>query len=403
LIVWVIAGMLGVATGVRIGWAVVNKQSVVSAAMMLALGSLGLVAVLNWQPLALLIDTLVGWPNVSIAMSQVALTLCAAASCVMITTVASAQKPAVNRRLAWANYLLAAGIATVSVVLFFVDGQQPEMAPHEYMRRNLNAHTSLPWLIPLLYVVLALTVAMWAGMRYSNRSRRGRALFLFTVGIGLLVLASGFFVIRAVGSTALVGIGSAITLVACAMLIVAMGSLLPSIEDWFGARRELLIIQPLLAELIGRQPEVGVGVRPRGPLTFQVAEQMSLISDGLFLEATAAHAAARGERLSAADRSPPKVDPKTQARTIAEWIHESGTQQGPDEEKARDKAAHFPGLGWLRQPENYSDREWILEIAREYLKLNGSNPRKAAHRQPAELRRTAGWRRFWFSRRPLIV
>ena len=41
MIVWVIAGMLGVATGLRVGWAVVNKQSVVSAAMMLALGSLG--------------------------------------------------------------------------------------------------------------------------------------------------------------------------------------------------------------------------------------------------------------------------------------------------------------------------------------------------------------------------
>ena len=37
-------------------------------------------------------------------------------------------------------------------------------------------------------------------------------------------------------------------------------------------------IQPLLRELCLRQPELGVGVRPRGPLGFQVAEQMSLIS-----------------------------------------------------------------------------------------------------------------------------
>ena len=35
MIVWVIAGLLGVATGLRVGWALVNKQSVVSAAMML--------------------------------------------------------------------------------------------------------------------------------------------------------------------------------------------------------------------------------------------------------------------------------------------------------------------------------------------------------------------------------
>ena len=42
MIVWVIAGLLGLATGLRIGWALVNKQSLVSTAMILALGSLGL-------------------------------------------------------------------------------------------------------------------------------------------------------------------------------------------------------------------------------------------------------------------------------------------------------------------------------------------------------------------------
>ena len=386
MILWVIAGLLGVATGLRVGWAVVNKQSVVSAAMMLALGSLAFVAALNWPPLTLLIDTLAGWPNISIAMSQVALTLCAAASCVMITSVASGQKPGVKRRLAWANYGVASVIATASVVVFFLDGQQPEMAPRVYLRRNLNAHTALPWLLPLLYILLALSVVIWAGMRYSNRSRRGRALFLFTVGIGLLVLASGFFFVHAVGSTTLVSIGSAITLVTSAMLIVATGSLLPSVEDWFGARRELRTIRPLLVELIGRQPDVGVGVRPRGRLTFEVAEQMSLISDGLFLEASAAHAAARGEHLSAADCSPPKVDPKTQARAVAEWVYDSGHHG----KNGADKAARFPGLEWLRQPENYSDREWILEIARQYRQLNGGRAGDAPRDQPGELRRTAG-------------
>ena len=73
MIVWVIAGLLGLATGLRIGWALVNKQSLVSAAMILALGSLGFVAALNWQPLTLLIDTMLHWPNVSTVLSQVAL------------------------------------------------------------------------------------------------------------------------------------------------------------------------------------------------------------------------------------------------------------------------------------------------------------------------------------------
>ena len=153
--------------------------------------------------------------------------------------------------------------------------------------RNLGpGSTSLSWLLPLLYVLLALTLVAWAGARHSNRTRRGRALFVFTIGIALIVLASAFFLLRAAGSTRFVGVGAAATLLGCAMLVVASGSLLPSIEDWFGARRELRVIQPLLEELNKRHPNVGIGVRPRGPLLFRVAEQMSLISDALYLEAT---------------------------------------------------------------------------------------------------------------------
>src|SRR5262249_8973936 len=255
---------------------------------------------------------------------------------------------------------------------------QPEMSPEEYLRRNLGSNgTSLPWLLPLLYVLLALTLVSWAGMRHSNRTRRGRALFVFTVGIVLIVLASAFFFLRAVGTTQFVGVGAAATLLGCAMLVVAAGSLLPSVEDWFGARRELRTIQPLLDELGTRHPDVGIGVRPRGPLVFRVAERMSLISDALFLEATTADAARRqtvdatGARATrdldevddASEPESPQVPPREQAQAIAQWIFD-GREGAPEEE-----AASFPGLGWLRQPTSYSDREWILEIAQQYRQL----------------------------------
>ena len=48
MIIWVIAGLLGLATGLRIGWALVNKQSLVSTAMILALGSLGFGVAACW-------------------------------------------------------------------------------------------------------------------------------------------------------------------------------------------------------------------------------------------------------------------------------------------------------------------------------------------------------------------
>ncbi|HET7666059.1 MAG TPA: hypothetical protein VFK56_08325 [Mycobacterium sp.] len=385
MIIWVIAGLLGLATGLRIGWALVNKQSLVSTAMIVALGSLGLVAALNWQPLTLLIDTVLHWNNIAMGLSQVALIACAAGSCVMITTVASERSHATIRKIAIAQYSVAAVIAIVSVVIFFASGQQAEMAPEEYLKRNLGSSDgSLPWLLPLLYVLLALTLVSWAGMRHSNRTRRGRALFIFTVGIVLIVLASAFFLLLVAGNTELVGVGAAATLLGCAMLVVAAGSLLPSIEDWFGARHELRVIQPLLTELGRRHPDVGIGVRPRGPLVFRVAERMSLISDALFLEATAADAArkhpvdATGARPThdldetddASELESPAVPPQEQARTIAHWIYDGreGAPEGP--------GATFPGLGWLRQPTSHSDREWILEIAQQYRQLtiskNGS-------------------------------
>jgi hypothetical protein len=138
-----------------------------TAALMLALGSLVLVAALSWQPLALLVDAILSWPNIAMGLSQVALVACVAGSCVMITAVVSGHKPAVARRFAIAQYKIAAVFAAVSLVMFFAAGQRPEMAPQEYLERNLVSS----WLLPLLlYVPVALTLVSWGAVRcYSSR------------------------------------------------------------------------------------------------------------------------------------------------------------------------------------------------------------------------------------------
>lgn len=356
MIIWVIAGLLGLATGLRIGWALVNHQSVVSSAMIVALGSLAVVAALNWPPLTLLVDSALRWPNVSIGLSEVALVSSAAGSCVMITSVASQRTANSTRKLAFIQYAIAFLIAAVTLALFLLEPRQPEMSPREYLASNLGAHTALPWLVPLLYVLLVLTLVSWVGMRLSNPTRRGRALFVFTIGLALLLAAIAFFLIRAVGSPEMLSVGTAAALLVCAMAVVAAGSLLPSIEDWIGARRELRLIEPLRREMQHRHPDIGIGIRPRGPLVFRVAERLSLISDALYLEATIA----QQERGAQTEPDPPDgVSGGDQARTVARWVI-----------AGRDGAARtFPGRGWLSQPEDYSDREWILEIARQYRAL----------------------------------
>ena len=359
MIIWVIAGLLGMATGLRIGWGLVNRQSVVNSAMIVALGGLAAVAALNWPPLTLLVDTALRWTNISVGLSQLALIASAAGSCVMITSVASTRSPSTTRMLAMIQYGVAALIAATTVVLFFAGERQPEMAPREYLERNLgSSNTALYWLVPLLYVLLSLTLVAWVGMRLANPTRRGRALFVFTVGIALIVAASAFFLMRFVGSTDLVGVGSAAALLVCAMAIVAAGALLPAVEDWIGARRELRLIGPLRREMDRRHPDIGIGVRPRGPLAFRVAEQLSLISDSLYLEAGLAQRKQRGPAV-AGSKGPEGISGPDQAVAVAKWIH-TGHGRLSDS---------FPGRSWLRQPTTYSDREWILEIARQYRNL----------------------------------
>ena len=282
MIVWIIAGLLGMATGLRIGWALVHRQSVVSGAMIVALGNLAVLAALNWPPLTLLVDTALGWPNIAIALSQMALVMSAAGSCVMITSVAATRGSGATRRLAVIQYGVATVIAVVTLVLFLHDGRKPEMAPREYLARIVGLPGEvLDWLVPMLYVLLALTVVAWVGMRLSSASRRGRALLLFTAGMALIVAASTHLVTRAVGRGQMVGVGTALSVLLGAMAVVAAGALLPSVEDWIGARRELRLIEPLRAEMERRHPDIGIGVRPRGPLVFRVAERLSLISDAL--------------------------------------------------------------------------------------------------------------------------
>lgn len=361
MIVWVLAGLLALATGMRIGWALVNRQSVVSSAMIVALGALTALAALNWAPLTLLIDTTLGKPNISVALSQVALVASAAGSCVMITSVAAPRAPVVARRVAWAQYALAAAVAAGTLAVFLAAETQPEMTPREYLAANSGSGT---WLAGLVYVLLASGLVTWLGIRLSNPTRRGRALFLFSAGTALIVAVSAYLLLRALRPSPLAGLGTAITLLLCALAIVAAGALLPSLEDWVGARRELRLIEPLRRELQGRHPDVGIGVRPRGPLVFRVAEHLSVISDSLYLEAlTEEHA-----MIDTREQHGPSTSTTSaaQAERVAQWL------------SAGRQAAAFPGRDWLRQPAGCSDREWILEIARQYRRLAADGERPAA-------------------------
>jgi hypothetical protein len=99
---------------------------------------------------------------------------------------------------------------------------------------------------------------------------------------------------------------------------------------------------------------------------FRVAERLSLISDALYLEGMLAQESELdSESVSRRDADPDTVSAAEQARAVAHWI------------KAGRDAGTFPGRRWLRQPTDCSDRDWILEIARQYRALDHGSPHVA--------------------------
>ena len=352
--VWMIAGLLALATGLRIGWALVHRQSLVSGAMLLALASFTVLTALNWTPLSRLVDEAVGRPNTAGALSQLALVGSAAGSAVMITAVSSTRPAAAGRRLVAAQYSLAALVAVVTMALWATGPRRPQVPPRDFLAAP--GDPAIAWLLPLLYVVLAMTLVSWFGVRLADPTRRGRALFVFSLGTALLAAAAAVFLLQAISGAGSPRAGAVLML--SALAVVGAGSLLPLVEDWVTARRELALIEPLRLEMDRRHPDAGIGVRPRGPLAFRVAERLSEISDGLYLEATAAQQVF-DDQLAGKPGPPPGIGIAEQAGAVARWLLAGAG------ETARD----FPGAEWLRQPAGCSDRDWILQIARRYRDL----------------------------------
>ena len=95
-----------------------------------------------------------------------------------------------------------------------------------------------------------------------------------------------------------------------------------------------------------------------------MAERLSLISDALYLEGALAQ---RGSGPGVDGHAGPSRRRRgRKAGAVARWI-----RAGRDE-----VSTAFPGRRWLRQPAECSDREWILEIARQYRVQGDRRPRR---------------------------
>ncbi|MGL4305252.1 MAG: hypothetical protein ACRCSF_03780 [Mycobacteriaceae bacterium] len=407
MIQWVVAGLLGMATGLRIGWVLFHKRSAVSMGMIVALGSLAVVASLSWEPLAVLVDEALGWPNLSFALSQVGMVGSAVGSCVMITSMSASRTSLQNNHFARIQYAIAGGVSALALGIFFARGELPARYPDDFINEFGQQRGIIEsWLLPTVYTVFVMLVVIWSGFRYITRTQRGRGLVLFTVGISLIVVTSLLYVFGGLFKSGprdpALGVAGIFTIAAFAA--VAAGSLLPTFENWLVARKELHVLKPLWREMKSRHPDLAIGTRKHGPAAFQVADRMAYISDALFTEAKsremlyeALAEAGASEVVTAASDDIAKdrveesnkyfaLEPVGRARLIAQWVASEATfrKAGPQHARKLPKASGgqaeteknlgsvdaiasgFPSSEWLHQPEDYSDREWILCIASEY-------------------------------------
>ncbi len=136
------------------------------------------------------------------------------------------------------------------------------------------------------------------------------------------------------------------------------------------------VIQPLDRAWLARHPDVGIGVRPARPAGVpgrraDVADLRTRSSWRPTPRGLATSGAVRRRRRTNGELSTDDIDDDAELEAppvrlerpgggIAQWIYD-----GRDG-RAEDGRSEVSGLGWLRQPTSYSDREWILSIAQQY-------------------------------------
>ncbi|HEY5854747.1 MAG TPA: hypothetical protein VIW24_12025 [Aldersonia sp.] len=324
---WLVALLVWIAAGARVGRILVRPASTVRVAILVAVGAVAGAATLAVPEVAQAVDQWLS--GLTAPAEKIALTLWVGFAAA-ITTVAFAAWPIASRRnlrqVATVIYVLAA----LDVVLEWV------------------------WSLATGWVAVAAggVFIVITGLRNLAWTPLGRGIGLFTVGTAIVTVLAVLQLLDP-QRPFYAHHGWAWGL---ANVLLATGAVWVIVEVWVRARLLRRRIRTVHAVLTNRFPEVTAEGFKRTTTTLRASDEVTHIMDALYLQS--------GGGIDAFVATPPPADAEARAVAVAHWVADPVGAEPLDSR-------------WVAPPEGMSARRWVAVIAHVYNRLDPDATRPA--------------------------
>lgn len=313
---WIVALVVWIAAGARIGRVLARQPTPLRNAMVVAVVCAAVGSTVVIPDVWAIVDELSPGSGLPGTITLLAWLLFAAGSAMGAVAV----WPVVSRRWMRQIHVAILGIALILGVAVCMEMTLPA----------------------LVFMAVALAVVIGTGAFHVAWAPLGRGIALIVVGTAILFVT---VVVALVGE--LSGREYRVhspTAYAAAALFVSIGAVWVLAEMWVRARRDMRRLRHMHTALIERFPEVIDGVGGAGTTVLRASDSVAQIMDAMYVQAGAG-------MFATADGPPDSAHGHT--RIVAHWV------RSPEISDVIDTR-------WIAPPEGISSRRWVLMIAEEY-------------------------------------
>ncbi|NLE80578.1 MAG: hypothetical protein GX610_13530 [Rhodococcus sp.] len=323
MMAWIVALVVWIAAGARIGRVLARKPTPLRNAMAIAVVGAAVASTIVIPDVWALVEKLSPGSGLPRTLTFVAWLFFAAGSAIGAISV----WPMVPRR--WMRPIAVAVLATAVV---------------------LGIAAWLDLMIPVfVFMTAALALVIGTGLRHVEWTPLGRGIALIVVGTSILFVTVTVTVTVAValigelsgepdGHLHMAGVHRA------AAMLVSVGAVWVLAEMAVRARRDLRRTRDIHRTLVERFPEVISGVGGTGSSVLRASDRVAQILDAMYVQSGAG---------MFETHSRPPVSAREHARIVAQWVRDP---VGGDVLDTR----------WIAAPAGMSPRRWVLAIADEY-------------------------------------
>lgn len=326
---WLIALVVWISAGARIGRVLVRPATTVRMAIVVAVAAVAAASTTAIPDIAQAIDSAAQLKVYDPRLSDAQAVACWVIYTTATSIVAFAAWPIASRRNLWH---VAVGIYLVGIVFAVL---------------SLTLSPTLGWLVVAIgSVFIAVT-----GLRNLNWSPLGRGIAIYTTGAVIIAILSIFQARRVIIDDSVAARHPEPAWAwSLAAMLTAVGAVSILIEVWFRSRLLMRRLRPLHRVLIDRFPEVVVDDDKRTTTVLRASDHVAQIMDALYLQAGggAGIAVATAPPTSAGDR----------AAVVAQW--------------ARHPESGLLDPRWIAPPEGTSTRRWVSAIAQAFVTSSGA-------------------------------